>query len=128
MIAQLLEATEPHIRMSAVEALGNLGLRDAAGSVERLARTDPDQAVRSYSLVALAQIQGPEARTVIRSALDDDPDSRTRRAAAVAIGLVGTREDLETISDVARREPWLRRRRYRQARRQIRRRTRKAAR
>jgi len=124
-IEPLLGAPEPHIRIAAVEALGRLGVRQAAGSVERLARSDSNQAVRSFALVALGQILGPEARSVIRSALHDDPDWRTRRAAAVAIGQVGTREDLETISDAAGREPWRKRRRYRQARRRIRRRTRK---
>jgi HEAT repeat protein len=126
-IAQLLESSQPHIRIAAVEALGELGIRDDAGSVERLARSDSHQAVRAYALVALAQILGPEARGVIGSALEKDPDWRTRRAAAVALGLVGTREDWETLNEAAKGEPWLKRRRYRQARRQIRRRNRKAA-
>jgi len=126
-VAVLLQADEPHIRMAAVEALGRLEARDPAGSVERLATGDSDQAVRSYALVALAQILGADARGAIRSALDNDPDWRTRRAAAVAIGLVGTREDLQTLAEAGGREPWLRRRRFRQARRQIQRRAPRAA-
>jgi HEAT repeat protein len=126
-IAQLLQSSEPYIRTAAVAALGELGMRDDAGGVERLARSDSNQAVRSFALVALAQILGPEARGVIGSALENDPDWRTQRAATVALGLVGTREDLETLDDAAAREPWLKRRRYRQARRQIRRRNRRAA-
>src|SRR3954464_9374201 len=43
-VAVLLQADEPHIRMAAVEALGRLEARDPAGSVERLATGDSDQA------------------------------------------------------------------------------------
>ena len=126
-IERLLSASQPYIRVAAVAALGKLRARDAAGSVEHLARGDQNQAVRSFALVALAEILGPDARPTIRSAVADDPDWRTRRAAALALGLVGDREDLNILSSAAAEEPRWRRRRYHQARRAIRRRARRPA-
>jgi HEAT repeat protein len=121
-IERLLSAPEPHIRSASATALGRLRARDAAKMVEQLARTDPIQWVRSYALVALARILGSGARPVIRTALTEDPDWRTRRAAAAALGLVGSLEDIDFLRDVARREPFRSRRRYRRARWKIRRR------
>lgn len=119
-IEGLLSAPQPHIRIAAVAGLGRLRAKGSAEAVERLARSDSVQSVRSYALLALAQIIGSDARTVLRSALTDDPDWRTRRAAALALGIAGNRLDLDVLAGAAGREPWWRRRRYRQARRRIR--------
>ncbi|MHC4714154.1 MAG: HEAT repeat domain-containing protein, partial [Planctomycetota bacterium] len=59
-------------RMAAATSLGRLGDEAAVGPLGRLVASDPDDNVRANAVVALGEIDGPEARKYLERALDDE--------------------------------------------------------
>ena len=97
--ARALRADQPELRMAAANALGRL---DDASGVQPLvdALDDPDPRVRLRAGQACGTFADPRAVPGLRERLTADDDLRVRRAAANALGAVGTDKALAPLLDL----------------------------
>jgi HEAT repeat protein len=86
---EALSDDRPELRMAAASGLGRIGDSNATSAlVERLA--DPDPRVRTRSAIACGRIGDPRAVEPLEARLRDDSSVDVRRAAADALGEIGT--------------------------------------
>jgi HEAT repeat protein len=75
-----LQSAKPDVRRDAVERLGKLKSRGAAGDLVRVASSDPDPSVRRAALVALGHVNDRSRIPDMIAALKD-PDAKARNGA-----------------------------------------------
>jgi HEAT repeat protein len=102
-VPQLRELTEHssfRLRATAITLLGLVGSSaDAPLAVRCLG--DPSADVRAAAAGTLARIGGPAAQSALRSTLDDRIPF-VRAGAALALGVIGSREPLPRLLEMAR--------------------------
>jgi hypothetical protein len=87
-LIRLLDAADPHVRISAARALGRVGAVEALSRLREIAMHDEEDGVRSWAVGALGDIGDPEDVDLIVALLSDD-SMRVRGAAALALGRMG---------------------------------------
>lgn len=97
--ARALKADRPELRMAAANALGRL---DDPSSVQHLvgALDDEDPRVRLRACQACGTFADPRSVPALTTRLTEDGDPRVRRAAANALGNVGTDQALSPLLDL----------------------------
>ena len=97
--ARALKADRPELRMAAANALGRL---DDPSSVQHLvgALDDEDPRVRLRACQACGTFADPRSVPALTTRLPEDGDPRVRRAAANALGNVGTDQALSPLLDL----------------------------
>jgi HEAT repeat protein len=103
-LVRLLDAREPHVRASAVDALGDLRATEALPAIREIAASDEEDFVRSWAVVAVGKIAGTEDTEFLIDFLHD-PSMRVRAAAALALGRRG---DPTALGALAQAKPKLR--------------------
>lgn len=115
-----LSASDPHARAAAAVSLGKLKAKDAASSLESLARQDPVPFVRAAALEAAGIVGGLEPiRDLVHRGLKD-PNWQPRFVSANLLGREGIESDLALLRQAKSAESWWRRGPYRRALRRIR--------
>ena len=97
--ARALKADRPELRMAAANALGRL---DDASGLQHLveALDDDDERVRLRACQACGTFADPRSVPALTTRLNEDDDPRVRRAAANALGNVGTDQALSPLLDL----------------------------
>lgn len=107
LISALQEDEAPLVRVSAADALGRIGDRQAAQSLGE-ALTDESLWVRSAAAQALSQIAAPESVDALRDALSD-AESLVRGNATAALGHIATGRARRTLIEcLQNRDPVVR--------------------
>lgn len=100
-LRELLHDSQPAVREAAALAAGRLGIKDAADRLLELA-SDTESAVRRASLTALRLLREPRGVPRATTAL---ADPATTLPALELLAELGGPEQIESVSDVARRQP-----------------------
>jgi HEAT repeat protein len=94
-----LSASRPELRMAAANALGRIGEESVVPKLLE-ALDDEDPRVRIRLCTACGRIGHPVAIDPLEDRLDHDPHPMVRRAAADALGAIGTDEALAALLDL----------------------------
>jgi HEAT repeat protein len=108
----LLEASDPFVRSSAAEALGNLGEVSVLPRLKEMASEDPHEVPRMWAVVAVGKLAGRDEFSFLIGCLDDS-HGKVRSNAAYALGLLGDARAVEPIERAKRKDSWRRRKVYR---------------
>jgi HEAT repeat protein len=103
-LLSLLDDPEAIVRSEAVDALGVLRYKPAAGPVRSLLTGDADPIVRAAAAETLGDLGDPDAVPELEMALAD-PDAAVRGYAANSLGLLGAVQLVPELEDHARAEP-----------------------
>lgn len=122
-LLRLLSVGHPKTRTAAARALGRLSAVEAVPRLMELAANDPDLAARSHSIQALANIGDRRAQSLLIDLLDDS-NWLLRSDVVYALGVMGDEGAIAPLQAAASKRSLFRRRAYRKAMRNIRRRTR----
>lgn len=122
-LVRLLRAADPDARSAGAIALGRLRALEAVPELITLASSDPELAPQSHAIGALMKIGDVRAVAVLLPLLES-PSWVIRRDAAHALGVLADAAAIEPLRAAAAHERLLLRGPYRQAMRQIRRRSR----
>ncbi|MCX5654953.1 MAG: HEAT repeat domain-containing protein [Planctomycetota bacterium] len=90
-LPEIITATKhglPCVRLTAAEALGEIGDQRAVAPLIDLLARDSDWDVRKHAAIALGNLGGPEATARLIEAMAD-PEPQVRKAVAEALGMVG---------------------------------------
>lgn len=101
-LLRLLDATDPHVRVVAIDALGRLGVEEARAPLRELARNDDEAMVRAWAIDALGKFGEAEDVEFLIGALKDS-SARVRGAAALALGRAGDERAIEPLRAARRR-------------------------
>lgn len=94
----ILQYPKMHVRLGAIEALGDIGSPDSVEPVVERLRHDPDNEVRWVAALSLGQIGDPRAVPALVEALKD-PDRYVRYGAVMSLeALSWTPEGEETLA------------------------------
>jgi HEAT repeat protein len=105
LLQSQLRSDEWRQRRAAAEAVGELGLEGAVGTLARLATTSSEHyMVRSSAAEALGHIGRGPARDAIRQALRADPSLLVRTAAAESLGVIGGAEAATDLTNAMGRD------------------------
>jgi HEAT repeat protein len=122
-ITRLLSASDARARSAAIKALARLQYEDVTGTLIELASNDESPVVRSHAIGALGRTGSDERieRTLIDAL--SDPDPAVSWCAAHRLASIGGATAIGPLLAAAERAHPLRRRAYRKAVRQIRKRS-----
>lgn len=91
-------------KVIAIEAIGELGCKDAVGVLVELLKSDIRD-IRRAGVKAMGRLQPDNAYDDIITAIDD-PDGHVRRAAIKALGEIGDERAFEPLKEVLEKEPY----------------------
>lgn len=94
-VLRQLNSSDPLVRVSALEKLAELGLRQSITHVARCTN-DAAPAVRSAACRALGALRAHDAKAALYDVLED-PKPEVRCAAAVALNMMGDRSGLAMV-------------------------------
>lgn len=98
--ADVLDDEQPELRMAAATGLGRVG--DPSVTEALVARLkDPDARVRTRSATACGRIGDPRAVEALEELMESEPEIGARRAAAEALGDIGTEGSLQVLLGAA---------------------------
>ncbi len=103
-LAAAARGDDDQLAARAIDALGRWGAPEGAADLAAL-MTHPDPPRRRAAAHALGGIDVDASREALRGALDGD-DEALRAAAAVALGTIGTRQDVAPMIALAERSRW----------------------
>ena len=98
--ADVLDAEQPELRMAAATGLGRVGDPSVTAALVRRLK-DSDPRVRERSARACGRIGDPRAVEALEERLRDDQRIEVRRAAAEALGEIGTEGAMRVLIDGA---------------------------
>ncbi len=87
---------EQVLRRYLLIALGQVGSKDSISMLEEVVQNDVNTETQIYALLALARIGLPRAQPVVAKQVESE-DPGLRKAAAFALGFVGSPKDIETL-------------------------------
>lgn len=96
-IRRALGDADAMVREAAVRATVNMQDTNTVPLLRALVLKDPESAVRISALQAVSVLGGESYRAFISDQLQQDPDPGVRRAAAVALGRLGSSSDATSI-------------------------------
>jgi HEAT repeat protein len=117
-LIRLLSAKDFQARAAAAIALGQLGAMEAVPALLDCVDRGPEDVMRAWAIDALGKIGSRDAVPRLIDVLQG-PHESLRQVAAAALGAIGDERAIPALRDVARREPWRRRRHYKQMIRRI---------
>ncbi len=91
----ILDFPKIHVRIGAIEALGDIKNQKSVTELIRKLRTDPDNEVRWVAALALGQIGDPQAVPALVESLQD-PDRDVRYGAVMSLEMLGWSPDDRT--------------------------------
>ncbi|HHN64586.1 MAG TPA: hypothetical protein ENK09_04415 [Nitrospirae bacterium] len=106
VLIELLRSGELKYRAKviAIESIGELGCKDAVGTLVELLRSDIRD-IRRAGMKAIGKMKCEEAYEEVITAIED-PDGHVRRAAIKALGDIGDKRAFEPLSEHLKAEPY----------------------
>ena len=119
-LIRLLSVNDFQTRAAAAIALGRLRAVEAVPALLACIDQGPNDIImRAWAITALGEIASDEAVPRLIEVLGSPDDRSLWRTAAIALGAIGDARAVQALKQAAKQEPWIVRRHYRRAIRQI---------
>lgn len=96
-LVELLEDQNSHTRRAALDALRRIGSEEVADELLRFLQESDDWRLRATAVRALGEMQVEEAAGAVGEVLHSESIHEVRRAAATALGQIGTTQAIEML-------------------------------
>ncbi|MBI4850827.1 MAG: DUF3458 domain-containing protein [Acidobacteria bacterium] len=94
------------VRLQAVDSLANARGENVKNALVNAALNDLNWQVREQAVKELAQFKDKELLPVFQKVIDKDPSYKTIKAAANALGLIGSLEAIDILVELSKKHSW----------------------